>query len=75
LEGFGEEVDCAEVARLEGQMEAGLRSKGRGTKTPGYAGIDLRTDLHLLDAQRADAHAGSFASGYDELAHAAPNEG
>jgi hypothetical protein len=39
--------------------------------TPRHAGVDLRADLHLRDAQRLDAGAGGLTTSHHELAHAA----
>jgi hypothetical protein len=66
--GFGEEVVGAEVAGLEGQVQGATFRDGM---TPRHAGVDLRADLHLRDAQRLDARAGGLTASHHELAYAA----
>ena len=43
----------------------------RGRVAPRHAGVDLRTDAQLRDAQRLHARARGLAAGHDQLAHAA----
>src|SRR5690606_16565523 len=70
---LGEEIDAAEVARLEGDPQALASGSGLGV-APGDTRIDLRADLQLRDAQRLDAGARGLATGHDEAAHPAGHE-
>jgi hypothetical protein len=55
-------------------MDAALRNKRRWTVAPGHTGIDLRTDLHLFDAESASANTRRFSAGHDQLPYAPGNK-
>jgi hypothetical protein len=71
---FVEKIFRTEVPGFQSKVHA-ARNQRRRSVAPGYAGVDLWSDLHLLNAESTTTNARCFPAGYHELTHSARSEG